>query len=83
MCVVFIAHGSSGSFSLLVISDARDSLAFIFVFDPSNVLEASDVILDPELCVQSAEEALMSAQLLYWLEVSERFLHAWSRFEAL
>lgn len=57
--------------------------SFISVFDPSNVFEAFDVISYPELCVQSAEEALVSAQLLSWLEVSELFLCSWSCSEAL
>lgn len=50
--------------------------SFIVGFDPSNIFEASDVLLYPEfLCGQIVEKTLMSAQLLYWLEASELFPH--------
>lgn len=50
--------------------------SFIFIFDPHNIFQAFDVILNSEfLHVQAAEEVLVSALLLYYLEVSELFLH--------
>lgn len=78
MCAVLIAHGPQAHLVCLSFLTPGVLFSFIFVFDPSNVFEAFDVMLDPELCAQSAEEALMSAQLLCWLEISELFLHSWS-----
>lgn len=57
---------------------------FSFIFDPSCVCEALDVTLHPaSLCFWSVKRALMSAQLLHWMEVAELFLCPEGWFDTL
>ena len=72
---VLRAHGPLGLVGLPFLT-AGILFSFVFVFDPNNVVEAFDILLYPEsLCVQRPERTLMSAQSLYWLQVSELFPH--------